>query len=132
MDRRGAIVGFLEFALLPVSSLAQLPVSNADVQASEHSCRIIHLTLQARERHRTSEDGPPPDALQRGNLKEADRYLLAAVATPGSPRLDSFGPNMSLARELLEKGQNDEVLQFFELCRRFWESNFGKLDQVEC
>ena len=39
---------------------------------------------------------------------------------------------MSLARELLEKGQNDEVLQFFELCRRFWESNFGKLDQVEC
>lgn len=249
MNRRGTLVCLFWFTLLPVQAcLGQLSISNDDVQVSQHSCRIIQFTLEARARHRTSEDGPQSDddltaagtacerlesaitgsnqqqiqaaavalqpifarlgmdpatpqeklaalekkdsglsgedlfdelpdlakrafeageidkaegyaqqllkmapdyakswnygnaifhgnnilgrvALQRGNLKEADRYLLAAGATPGSPQLDSFGPNMSLARDLLEKGQKDDVLQFFELCRRFWESNFGKLDQ---
>ena len=68
-------------------------------------------------------------ALKRGDVKKADQYLLAAGATPGSPQLDSFGPNMTLAKELLEKDQTDVVLQFFKLCAKFWESNFGKLEQ---
>ncbi len=68
-------------------------------------------------------------ALHRGNVKEADGYLLAAGGTPGSPQLDSFGPNMTLARELLEKGERPPVLQFFELCRRFWEMGQSQLDQ---
>lgn len=248
MNRRGAILCFLGFALLPVSSFGQWAISSDDVQTSQRSCRIAQLTLQARESHRTSEDGPAPDddfaaagkacdqlqaaiassnqqqiqsaaaalqpifdrlgmdpatpkeqlaalekkaaelkgeelfdklpdlakrafaageidksesyaqqllkmardypkswnygnaifhgnailgrvALKRGNVKEADQYLLAAGATPGSPQLDSFGPNMSLAKELLEKDQTDVVLQFFKLCAKFWEMDYGKLDQ---
>ena len=46
---------------------------------------------------------------------------MAAGATPGSPQLDSFGPNMTLAKELLEKGQPDVVLHYFALCKNFWE-----------
>jgi hypothetical protein len=52
-------------------------------------------------------------ALKEGNLLGAGQYLLAAGATPGSPQLNSFGPNVTLAKELLEKGQVDVVLQYF-------------------
>jgi tetratricopeptide (TPR) repeat protein len=68
-------------------------------------------------------------ALKKGDVKQADEYLLKAGQTPGSPQLDSFGPNMSLAKELLEKGEEDTVLQYFELCRKFWHMDDGKLDQ---
>jgi len=60
-------------------------------------------------------------ALDAGDLKEAKRYMLQAGDTPGSPQLNSFGPNMLLARELLEKGETEVVLKYFELCQRFWE-----------
>ncbi len=68
-------------------------------------------------------------AVQDGNLKQAGQYLLAAGATPGSPQLNSFGPNMTLAKDLLEKGQSEVVLQYLTLCRNFWKMDYGKLDQ---
>jgi hypothetical protein len=61
-------------------------------------------------------------ALQAGDIELAKHYLLEAGKTPGSPQLDSFGPNMELARELLVKGQKDVVLQYFALCAKFWKS----------
>ena len=39
--------------------------------------------------------------------KLAAEYLLKAGATSGSPQLDSFGPNMSLAKDLLGKDQRE-------------------------
>jgi Flp pilus assembly protein TadD len=68
-------------------------------------------------------------ALKKGNAKQADEFLLKAGQTPGSPQLDSFGPNMSLAKELLEAGEKDTVLQYFELCRKFWKSGGDRLDR---
>jgi len=68
-------------------------------------------------------------AVQEGNLAEAGQYLLAAGATPGSPTLDSFGPNVTLAKELLEKGQSGVVLQYLALCKNFWKMDRGKLDE---
>jgi hypothetical protein len=47
---------------------------------------------------------------------------------PGSTQLNSFGPEMTLSRELLEKGERDVVLQYFVLCRRFWASGSQQLD----
>jgi tetratricopeptide (TPR) repeat protein len=67
-------------------------------------------------------------ALKQGDVKQADEYLLKAGQTTGSPTLDSFGPNMSLAKELLEKGEKNAVLQYFELCRKFWSMGAEKLD----
>ncbi len=67
-------------------------------------------------------------ALASGDLKEAKRCLLAAGNTPGSPQLNSFGPNMRLAKALLEKNENDAVLEYFELCAKFWKPQFSKLD----
>ena len=67
-------------------------------------------------------------AVREGRLEEAKQYLLAAGKSKGSPQMDSFGPNMSLAKDLLEKGERDTVLQYFELCRKFWTMDYGKLD----
>lgn len=68
-------------------------------------------------------------ALREGRIDDAKQFLLKAGATPGSPQLDSFGPNVSLAKDLLEKGERDVVLQYFELVRKFWELENGRLDQ---
>jgi len=66
-------------------------------------------------------------ALIEGNLAEAKSRLLLAGQTSGSPALKSFGPNMSLAKELLEKGEREAVLKYFEECAGFWKD--AKLDQ---
>ncbi|HZR28725.1 MAG TPA: tetratricopeptide repeat protein [Terriglobales bacterium] len=66
-------------------------------------------------------------ALKRDDLEEAKKRLLAAGKTPGSPQLDSFGPNMLLAKELLEKKQKEVVLQYFDECAKFWHQD--RLDQ---
>jgi hypothetical protein len=70
-------------------------------------------------------------ALQAGDVEEAKRRLLAAGKTSGSPALRSFGPNMALAEKLLEKGERDVVLEYFELCKKFWsgENNHRKLER---
>jgi hypothetical protein len=62
------------------------------------------------------------------NVKEAKAFLIASGKTPGSPTLNSFGPNMSLARDLLAVGEREVVLQFFQQCRGFWKMPMGKLD----
>src|SRR5579862_4036438 len=70
-------------------------------------------------------------ALKEGHIDESRHYLLEAGKSPGSPTLDTFGPNMSLARDLLENGQSDVVLQYLELCRKFWQNDYGKLNEWE-
>jgi hypothetical protein len=61
-------------------------------------------------------------ALARGDSVTAGRELLAAASeTPGSPQLDTFGPNCRLAKDLLEAGHTEVVVQYLELCGRFWE-----------
>ena len=68
-------------------------------------------------------------ALKDGKVDEAKQHLLEAGKSPGSPQMDSFGPNMSLARDLLDKGEKDIVLEYFTLCRKFWEMGEEDLDQ---
>ncbi len=59
-------------------------------------------------------------ALRAGDADDAGKYLLLAGKSTGSPSLSSFGPNMSLAKELLEQGQQDVVLEYLDLCGKFW------------
>jgi len=68
-------------------------------------------------------------ALKAGDTVKAKEYLLAAGRTPGSPQLNSFGPNMALARELLEKGERGTVIEYLTLCRAFWKLDRGRLCQ---
>lgn len=66
-------------------------------------------------------------SLKEGHLEEAKQRLIQAGQTSGSPNLSSFGPSMALAKELLQKGEKAVVLEYFELCSRFWKSNRGRL-----
>jgi tetratricopeptide (TPR) repeat protein len=66
-------------------------------------------------------------ALTLDDLEEAKRRLIKAGKTPGSPQLNSFGPSMALAKELLQKGEKDVVLKYFELCSKFWKSGKDRL-----
>jgi len=60
-------------------------------------------------------------ALSEGDIDAAERYLLKAGKTPGSPQLNSFGPNMMLARTLLEAGRKEAVIEYLRLCGKFWK-----------
>jgi len=64
-------------------------------------------------------------ALRRGDRGAAGVELLAAGRTPGSPQLNSFGPNMRLAQALLRAGDREVVLQYLELCAKFWTLPLG-------
>jgi TonB family protein len=67
-------------------------------------------------------------ALQQGDVSKAGNLLLEAGRTPGSPQLDSFGPDMSLAKALLAKGESGIVLKYLSLCGNFWKMGAGKLE----
>ena len=68
-------------------------------------------------------------ALKSDELEKAKKYLIEAGKTTGSPQLNSFGPNMMLAKELLNKGEKDVVIEYFELCGNFWKNDRGRLKQ---
>ena len=68
-------------------------------------------------------------AVKENRIADAKRHLLGAGQTSGAPNLDTFGPNMALAEELLKRGERQTVLEYFQLCRRFWTLHPEKLDQ---
>jgi hypothetical protein len=67
-------------------------------------------------------------AAREGRMVDAVRLLRTAGETPGSPQLNSFGPNMSLAKDLVELGETEAVLAYFEQCRVFWKMGGPRLD----
>jgi hypothetical protein len=68
-------------------------------------------------------------AERQSNVEAAKGYLLAAGKTPGSSSLASLGPNMALAKELLDRGETATVLEYLEECAHFWDGNRGKLKE---
>jgi len=69
-------------------------------------------------------------SLRRGDTNAAAHYLLAAGSTTGSPQLNSFGPSMTLAKELLDANSGrDQVVEFLQLCANFWKMDRGKLKE---
>jgi hypothetical protein len=66
-------------------------------------------------------------ALRHDDVAGAGAYLLAATKTKGTSLMDRYGPNLALAKELLDKGQNGVVLEYFQACKSFITKN-PKLD----
>ena len=67
-------------------------------------------------------------ALKNEKTEEAKQFLIKAGQTPGSPQLNSFGPNMVLAKELLALGEFSIVLEYLNLVATFWKSPFKPLE----
>jgi hypothetical protein len=68
-------------------------------------------------------------ALHEGNVAGARTYLLASVDHAGWEELNKFGPNLKLAKRLLEKGERDVVIEFLEVSKRLWPEGRNKLGQ---
>ncbi len=60
-------------------------------------------------------------ALKQGKKDNAKAFLIEAGRTPGGGTLGSFGPNMALAKELLEAGEKAAVIEYLRLCKSFWD-----------
>ena len=59
-------------------------------------------------------------ALERGDVETATIELLKSARVPRSAILGVVGPNMQLAKELLERGERQVVLEYLHWCRKFW------------
>jgi hypothetical protein len=68
-------------------------------------------------------------ALNAADVEGAKRHLLESAKTPGSPVLNSFGPELTLANDLLKKGEPDTVIQYLESLPRFWQGRQEAIDQ---
>jgi hypothetical protein len=68
-------------------------------------------------------------ALDAGDTQKAKEHLLASARISGSPNLNSFGPSMALAKRLIEKDERQAVIEYFDLCAKFWKGQRGNLDR---
>src|SRR5207248_1745599 len=60
-------------------------------------------------------------ALDEGKVAKAKEHLLAAGSIEkGDPPLVSFGPDMLLAKRLIEKDERKVAVEYLDLCALFW------------
>jgi len=67
-------------------------------------------------------------ALEKNDVAGAANYLVEAGKSTGSPQLDSFGPNLDLANELLSLGESDAVVSYLQGIRKFWDGKESIID----
>ena len=68
-------------------------------------------------------------ALENNDITQAATYLMEAGKSTGSPQLDSFGPNLDLANELLLHGQTEAVVDYLLGVRKFWDGKESMIDE---
>ncbi len=68
-------------------------------------------------------------ALHDGDTGAARYYLLASIDNAGWPGMDEFGPNLTLAQRLLERGEREAVIEYLERCKKIWSRGGEKLKQ---
>lgn len=69
------------------------------------------------------------DALHRGDIAAAAEFLFLAGRSPGSPQLDTFGPDLSLAQAVLKAGRKDAVASYLWGIGRFWKDDGGAVQR---
>jgi hypothetical protein len=69
--------------------------------------------------------------LKRGNIASAKGHLLASgtFIRPAHPVHRTFGPSMALAKALADRGEREVVIEYLELCAKFWENEDGRLEK---
>ena len=63
-------------------------------------------------------------------MQNAVKNLLLACKLPASSQLRASGPNMTLARDLLNKKKKEAVIDFIYSCTRFWPESGDGVNQV--
>lgn len=67
--------------------------------------------------------------IRENRLDDAARNLQSAVRAPISRRMRLRGPDLRLAKGLLDQGRHPPVIEYLEWCKTFWPENDGKLDR---
>lgn len=67
--------------------------------------------------------------LRSGDVENAKQHLVASAKSAGSPVLCSSGPDVTLAKELLDRGESAVVVEFLKLCTNFWKTNDHRTEQ---
>lgn len=120
------------FAFLPTLAKAAFELGAVD-EAEARASELLDLATTFRDNWNYGNaihDGHSVRgrvALARGDVSVARHELLEAGMTPGSPQLASFGPNVSLARDLLQKNEVPTVVEYLRRCQAFWEMEDGKI-----
>jgi hypothetical protein len=68
-------------------------------------------------------------ALASGNRELTKKHLIESAKCSKTPNLISFGPSMRLARDLLDIGERDVVIDYLKLCSNFWATNNHQPEQ---
>ena len=135
-----------------VSSFALVAALEAgdNLKARDYAIRALHIADEAaedrqrrgfRDPHRF-EGIPTADynanfvlgrlAILNGDIRAAEQYLVASGKTSGDAVVRSYGPNMSLALELLKHGDKQSwqaVLEFIKEIRAFWAVSPAHFDE---
>lgn len=139
----------LRLELLRSLGLTMLAAAAVDADELDTATRYANELLARADRSQKQPDAWPPHAatidalyaeplfyghtmlgrvaLAKGDIPSAERHLLLAAETQGSPELRSFGPTMVLAQELLDQGRVQSVLEYLRRCQRFWQADNGRL-----
>src|SRR5208282_5457821 len=67
-------------------------------------------------------------SLRNGNTQDAASFLQLSGKTPGSPQLNSFGPDLDLADGLLKRGEIGPVTQYLTDIKLFWKGGRAQID----
>ncbi len=128
-DTKGADPLAWSYAL---SNLAKAAArADAPDKASRYAAELLSLDAKFGQYEQRVYDGHMVQglvALKQGNVERAKLELRASGAIKALPVLSSFGPQMDLAKQLIEKGERQAVLEFFAQCAAFWKSGQAKLD----
>ena len=124
---------YKRFALLPMAAKTAFAADD-NILAEKYAKELLDLAREYPNDWNYGNaihDGnivPGRLAVKKGDIRKGTEFLITAGKTPGSPQLNSFGPNMSLANDLLEKGEKEPVITYFGLCKKFGEMEDGRLD----
>jgi hypothetical protein len=70
-------------------------------------------------------------ALDRDDIAGAGRYLIQAATTPGFPGIEQTGPDTSVARVLLQRGEQGAVLEYLLRFHSIWPQGDAVLTRWE-
>lgn len=65
--------------------------------------------------------------LRNGNIDAAEQHLVKAGKSTGSPQLNTFGPELDLANEILKHGRVEPVRQYLQDIKKFWRMDNGQV-----
>ena len=101
--------------------------------AEEGARELLELVRRAPAQWRTGDAAHLAElvlghtALDADDVGAAKEHLRAAAEVSATPKLESFGPDISLAARLLERGERAAVLDYLERVRPLWKMGGARL-----